>query len=85
MDNIRTKSYISVIIAALNEEEAIAKVVGAVPRNLADEVIVVDNGSTDRTAEVASAAGARVVREPRRGYGRAHVGHQRRCAAFLLR
>lgn len=65
------KPYISVIIAALNEEEAIPHVINAVPRDLADEVVVVDNGSKDRTAEVARAAGARVVTEPTPGYGRA--------------
>ena len=65
------KAKISVIIAALNEEAAIAKVIDAVPRDLADEIIVVDNGSTDRTAEVARVAGARVVQEPVPGYGRA--------------
>src|SRR5438874_5181645 len=65
------KPYVSVIIAALNEEEAIGKVINGVPRQIADEIIVVDNGSTDRTAEVAAAAGARVVTEPQRGYGRA--------------
>jgi glycosyltransferase involved in cell wall biosynthesis len=69
--NAGLKPYLSVIIAALNEDEAIAKVVSAVPQDLADEIIVVDNGSTDRTPQVARAAGARVVREPRRGYGRA--------------
>jgi len=65
------KPYISVIIAALNEEAAIAKVIDAVPKNLADEIVVVDNGSKDRTAEVARAAGARVVEETIPGYGRA--------------
>jgi glycosyltransferase involved in cell wall biosynthesis len=65
------KPLVSVIIAALNEEAAIGKVVKEVPRHIADEIIVIDNGSTDRTAEVAEAAGARVVTEPRRGYGRA--------------
>ncbi|MEN3326438.1 MAG: hypothetical protein V7638_1245 [Acidobacteriota bacterium] len=64
-------SYISVIIAALNEEAAIAKVIESVPQNLANEIVVVDNGSKDRTAEVALAAGARVVKEPVPGYGRA--------------
>ena len=64
-------TFISVIIAALNEEAAIAKVIESVPRDLAGEIVVVDNGSTDRTAEVASAAGARVVKEPVPGYGRA--------------
>ena len=66
-----SKTFVSVIVAALNEEDAIAQVIRAVPRNIADEIIVVDNGSTDRTAEVARAAGARVVHEPNRGYGRA--------------
>lgn len=66
-----TKPYISVIIAALNEEDAIGKVIDSVPRDLADEIVVVDNGSKDRTAEVASAAGARVVKESIPGYGRA--------------
>jgi glycosyltransferase involved in cell wall biosynthesis len=65
------KPPVSVIVAALNEEDAIAQVVRAVPRNIAGEIIVVDNGSTDRTAEVARRAGARVVHEPNRGYGRA--------------
>ncbi len=65
------KAYVSVVIAALNEEAAIGKVINDVPREIADEIIVVNNGSTDRTAEVAAAAGARVVTEPQRGYGRA--------------
>ena len=62
---------VSVIIPALNEEETIADVVRSVPRGMANEVIVVDNGSGDRTVERATGAGARVVAEPRRGYGRA--------------
>ena len=65
------KPFISVIIAALNEDEAIAQVINAVPKDLADEIVVVDNGSKDRTAEVAAAAGARVVKQPVPGYGRA--------------
>src|SRR5258708_1236003 len=65
------KPYVSVVIAALNEEAAIGNVINDVPRRIADEIIVVDNGSTDRTAEVAAAAGARVVTEPQPGYGRA--------------
>jgi glycosyltransferase involved in cell wall biosynthesis len=60
-----------VIIVALNEEAAITNVIRAAPANLVDEIIVVDNGSTDRTAEMAAAAGARVVTESLRGYGRA--------------
>jgi glycosyltransferase involved in cell wall biosynthesis len=61
---------ISVIIPAVDEEEAIGLVLAEVPSSV-QEVIVVDNGSRDGTAEVARAAGARVVSEPRRGYGRA--------------
>jgi glycosyltransferase involved in cell wall biosynthesis len=59
------------IIPALNEQETIASVVRAVPTKVCPEVIVVDNGSTDATAERAAAAGARVIKEPLRGYGRA--------------
>lgn len=66
-----TRARVSVVIPALNEEDPIAGVVRAVPRDIADEVIVVDNGSTDRTTARAQEAGARVVSEPQRGYGRA--------------
>ena len=61
---------ISVVIPALNEEQPIGAVVhDCLTTGLAGEVIVVDNGSTDRTAERARAAGARVVSEPKPGYG----------------
>lgn len=65
------RPIVSVVIPALNEEEPIGDVVRAVLAQPIDEVIVVDNGSTDRTAERAAEAGARVVTEPQRGYGRA--------------
>jgi glycosyltransferase involved in cell wall biosynthesis len=66
---------ISIIIPALNEEEPIAAVVrDCLTTGLAGEVIVVDNGSTDRTAERARAAGAKIVSEPPPGYGRACAG-----------
>lgn len=61
---------IVVVIPALDEEEAIPAVLREIPP-VVSEVIVVDNGSRDRTAEAARAAGARVVSEPRRGYGHA--------------
>jgi glycosyltransferase involved in cell wall biosynthesis len=60
----------AVIIPALNEEEGIKKVIAAIP-GWVDEVLVVDNGSTDRTSEVARSLGAQVLFEPRRGYGSA--------------
>jgi glycosyltransferase involved in cell wall biosynthesis len=62
---------VSVVIPALNEEEAIGAVIRAIPAHLVSEIIVVDNGSTDRTAARALEAGARVVAQPLRGYGRA--------------
>ena len=64
--------FVSVIIPCLNEEEPIADVVReCLATGIPREVLVVDNGSTDRTAERAAAAGARVVSQPERGYGRA--------------
>src|SRR5918911_51754 len=68
----------SVVIPCLNEEAAVGKVVrsawdGIEATGRAGEVVVVDNGSTDRTAEVAEEAGARVVYEERRGYGSAYL------------
>src|SRR5204862_2032331 len=63
--------HISVVIPALNEEEPIGGVVREIAATrIPNEIIVVDNGSTDRTAERAREAGARVVKAPR-GYGRA--------------
>ena len=62
---------IDVIIPAFNEEASIGLVVNELPRTLIREIIVCDNNSTDRTAEVAASAGATVVRELRPGYGSA--------------
>lgn len=76
-----SKPYISVIVAALNEEEALGQVIRAIPRDIADEIIVVDNGSTDRTSEVARLAGARVILEPQPGYGRAYRAGLRAISA----
>ena len=60
-----------VVIPALDEELALPHVLAEIPPERVRRVVVCDNGSTDRTAEVARAAGATVVREPRRGYGSA--------------
>jgi glycosyltransferase involved in cell wall biosynthesis len=62
---------IAVIIPALDEEGAIGPVLAAMPRSWVDQVIVVDGGSRDRTVAEARAAGATVLVERERGYGRA--------------
>jgi glycosyltransferase involved in cell wall biosynthesis len=62
---------ITVIIPCLNEEQGIGKILQAMPE-FVDEVIVVDNNSTDRTAQVAQDLGAKVIREEVRGYGRSY-------------
>ena len=68
---------VSVVLPALNEEEAIGKVIDEIPveeleaKGYQVEIIVVDNGSTDKTAEIAAAQGAKVISEPNRGKGRA--------------
>ena len=62
---------IHVIIPAFNEERSIAKVIQEIPENLITEIIVVNNASTDRTAEVARNAKATVLHEPQPGYGNA--------------
>jgi len=70
--------FISLVIPALNEEQALAGVLAELPPGCFSQVLVADNGSTDRTAEVGAAAGPTVVHEPRRGYGSA-------CLAALAR
>jgi glycosyltransferase involved in cell wall biosynthesis len=62
---------ITVIIPCLNEEQGIEKVLRLLPE-FVDQTIVVDNGSTDRTSDVARSLGAEVIRENVRGYGRAY-------------
>ena len=65
---MRHGKRIGVIIPALNEERAIGRVIADIPAWV-DDIVIVDNGSTDQTCGVAHAAGARVVAEPQRGYG----------------
>ncbi len=61
----------AVIIPAYNEEDSIVKVINSIPQKLISEIIVVNNNSTDRTAEKAKRAGATVLLEGRKGYGNA--------------
>jgi glycosyltransferase involved in cell wall biosynthesis len=68
---VKEVAVVSVIIPCLDEETAIGKVVSEVLAQNVSEAIVVDGGSRDLTVERAGAAGARVIVEPRRGYGRA--------------
>ena len=70
-DSAARRRSVSAIIPCLDEEDAIGACVAAVLARGVGEVIVVDGGSRDRTVERASAAGARVIVERRRGYGRA--------------
>jgi glycosyltransferase involved in cell wall biosynthesis len=62
---------VSVIIPTHNEAQAIERVLADLPSDLTTEVIVVDSNSKDGTPEIAARMGARVIQEPRRGYGRA--------------
>jgi glycosyltransferase involved in cell wall biosynthesis len=62
---------VTVVIPTYNEAGSIARVLDEIPASLVSEVLVVDAGSTDGTGEIAAAHGARVIVEPRRGYGRA--------------
>ena len=64
-------SRISIIIPVFNEESSIGLVLDALPQDKIHEIIVVNNNSTDDTARVATDHGARVVEEPRKGYGSA--------------
>lgn len=64
-------AFISIIIPAFNEENGIGQVISELPRDFINEIIVVNNASTDNTERIAKAAGATVLREPTPGYGRA--------------
>jgi glycosyltransferase involved in cell wall biosynthesis len=69
-DNASAASRVAVVIPALNEEAAIGPVISAIPRTVADRIIVADGGSSDATVECAARTGAEVV-QAGRGYGRA--------------
>ena len=64
-------NYIRVIIPAFNEEKSVGKVIDAIPKDIVNEVIVVNNGSNDNTFEVAKSHGATVLSEEKKGYGNA--------------
>ncbi len=68
------RPVVTVIIPAYNEELSIASVIDDIPREIVNEIVVVNNGSTDNTAALAESVGATVVDERRRGYGSACLG-----------
>jgi len=71
MNSSQPQHFISVIIPAFNEEASLPRVIGDLPRSIIQEIIVVDNASTDNTAKVAREHGCTVVSELQRGYGQA--------------
>ena len=88
----RSRPTAAVIIPALNEEANIAALITEIQTVAADpqlmvritQIVVVDNGSSDATADLARTAGAEVVREPRRGYGRACLSGAEAASAEIL-
>ena len=71
MNEAINSPHIDFIIPAVNEEHSIGKVINDIPKDITRHIIVCNNGSTDRTKEVALGAGAIVVDEPKSGYGQA--------------
>lgn len=69
--NVYSNKIIDVVIPAFNEENAVGRVIDALPHAMLRHIVVCDNGSSDDTTEAARARGAKVVFERRKGYGRA--------------
>lgn len=74
---------ISLLIPCLNEQEGIGSLLQRVPR-IVDEMIVVDNGSTDATARIGMDLGAKVVFEPQKGYGQAYLTGFKHCSGDII-
>ena len=70
-DPLLRRPWTVVIIPVLDEEEGLSLVLGEIPMDVVDEIVVVDNGCTDQSMRIAREHGAHVVSEPRRGYGAA--------------
>ncbi len=75
---------VSLIIPALDEEEVIGLLLDEIPKRIVQEIIVVDNGSSDGTAEKARAHGAMVIKEKRKGYGYACMAGVREAKSEIL-
>jgi glycosyltransferase involved in cell wall biosynthesis len=75
---------LSVVIPCYNEEDGVREVIGRMPAGIVDEIVVVDNNCTDRTAEVARSLGARVVAESTPGYGAAYKAGMRAATGDLI-
>lgn len=61
---MKAGATISVIIPAFNEENGVGQVIAEIPKDIVDEIVVINNASTDKTARIAGAAGATVLNEP---------------------
>src|SRR5262245_4226497 len=80
---MRQNLKISLVIPCYNEEDGVREVIGRCPPDV-DEIVVVDNNCTDRTAEVARSLGAQVVSEKRPGYGAAYKAGMRAARGDLI-
>ena len=80
---MRQNLKLSLVIPCYNEEDGVREVIRRCPRDI-DEIVVVDNNCTDRTAEVARSLGAVVVREPRPGYGAAYKAGMKAATGDLI-